>query len=78
MYEPTEAQLAGNGQLYSVEDLCRLTVAEFHTAIIERQADHGDIERACHRRIAAIPRLPLPAGGRWWSFPKAGAYPFSD
>lgn len=63
---------------FTVADLCGLSIPDFHNAIIERKADHGDIERACHKRIAAIPRLPLPAGGRWWSFPKAGAYPFGD
>lgn len=58
--------------------LLEMSCDDLHQVILKRELDHGDMERICTERIAAIPRLPLPAGGRWWSFPKAGSYPYGN
>lgn len=62
----------------TVEKLVALPLAELHTAILERQADHPDLAQAIERRIAAIPRLPLGKDGRWWHYPNSLSYPFGN
>lgn len=63
--------------------LLSLKVPELHQAILNKRfadvaLDHGDLERACTARIAAIPRLPLSRDGRWWHYPNAHGYPFGN
>lgn len=60
-------------------DLKTCTIEELHKAILSPHAPemHGELERACMARIAAIPRLPL-TGVRWWHYANAQAYPFGN
>jgi len=69
--------------------LCNIRIDELHAAILTREVvladgqpsipvDHGDLEKACMSRIAAIPRLPVPKEGRWWHYAQAQAYPYGN
>lgn len=64
-----------------VRQLVAMPTEDLHAAILAPNKgwdEHGNLEEACNRRIAAIPRLPLGRDGRWWHYPNAQSYPFGN